>query len=173
MFQTGRRGKNKDSSTFVFFPQCRNEQDLRKKCLSETQDDAVTSSFQEIRSCAMNSICRGFYRSHRDIREQHIQYHTDFSCTHSTPGRAQRHLPHVPTAEQFPHLPSFKPYYHLGEICPFGPKPPAGAAVRHHAVSHPHLMGHTGGDGHENKQKNKKSGWGEGTHGQTEVEKGM
>lgn len=109
MFQTGRREKNKDSSTFVFFPQCRNEQDLRKKCLSETQDDAVTSSFQEIRSCAMNSICRGFYRSHRDIREQHIQYHTDFSCTQSTPERAQTltpctHSGAVPSPPLFPTL---------------------------------------------------------------------
>lgn len=94
-----------------------------------------------------------------------ISESSTFSITPTFPAlrahqNEHRHLPHVPTAEQFLHLPSFQPYYHFGEICPFGPKPPAGATVRHHAVSHPHLMGCTGGDVHENKQKNNKSGVG-------------
>lgn len=92
-----RKEEKKTNPQHLFFPQCRNGEVLRQTCLAKTQDDAVTSSFQEIRNCATNSICRGFYRSHRDIKDQHVQYHTDFSCTHNTPGQAQRHLTHAPT----------------------------------------------------------------------------
>jgi len=37
-------------------------------------------------------------------------------------------------------------------------KPPVRAAVKHHGMSHPHLMGHRGGN--ENRERKSKSGAG-------------